>query len=590
MKKSYRKIRQYMSTRSLEIKLLVLVFLLFLAICAIILFVTTLSFRSSLMNKSQQLVDQQIATVATNISSSLEDYTEMMRILVLDDNIQEYLELAMDNQTQTSVTNAVYNSLTIVCNTKQNIDYIAIIPIDGQSYLYSGDSLIASDFLQWALEDYENASQQETGSMRYTMTYSEITDDYSFNLYYPIYHPSVLGKQLGLLCLRLDNSMLTQFYELPNSAVSLEVSMVDMDGTILSDTQNSIGTTFAHVDDIVGESGSFVSNNNIYIYRMMDEWDFYIIGTVSLADLLNETMYTLMLLSLLILLVLCVAVVLAKRGIHGLYQPLVDVRESMKRVSDGDFSVRVETKDIGEDIQQMAESFNVMVVQVEELMEKVKEEQHQIERIEFNALQSQIKPHFLYNTLECIHWQALADGNQEISTLVKALANYYRICLSNGQDIIPLSQELAHINNYLIIQNQRYGNIIDIDTQVPKLLHRVMLPNMTLQPLVENSIYHGIKVKNGQSGMIRITAQLDGTRAIISVMDSGSGVSQQQIDDINSSISIFDESFGYGVRNVHKRIEILFGKGYGLWYRKNETGGITVDISVPFDMDAQKEF
>lgn len=589
MKKSYQKIRQYMNTRSLEIKLLVLVFLLFLAICAIILFVTTLSFRSTLMNKSQQLVDQQIATVATNISSSLDDYTEMMRILVLDDNIQEYLELAMDNQSQTAVTNAVYNSLTIVCNTKQNIDYIAIIPIDEQSYLYSGDSLIASDFLQWALEDYENASQQESGSMRYSMTYSE-TGDYSFNLYYPIYHPSVLGKQLGILCLRLDNSMLTQFYEMPNSSLGLEISMTDLEGTVLSDTQNLIGTSFAHMDEIVDVAGSFLTSDSLYVYREMDEWDFYLVGTVSLNQLLSETVYTLLFLSGLIALILCLAVVLAKRGIHGLYQPLVDVRESMKRVSDGDFSVRVETKDIGEDIQQMAESFNVMVVQVEELMEKVKEEQHQIERIEFNALQSQIKPHFLYNTLECIHWQALADGNQEISTLVKALANYYRICLSNGQDIIPLSQELAHINNYLIIQNQRYGNIIDMETQVPKLLHRVMLPNMTLQPLVENSIYHGIKVKNGQSGMIRITAQLDGTRAIISVMDSGSGVSQQQIDDINSSISIFDEAFGYGVRNVHKRIEILFGKGYGLWYRKNETGGITVDISVPFDMDSQKEF
>ena len=109
---------------------------------------------------------------------------------------------------------------------------------------------------------------------------------------------------------------------------------------------------------------------------------------------------------------------------------------------------------------------------------------------------------------------------------------------------------------------------------------------MTLQPLIENSIYHGIKIKNGQCGTVCISARKDGECVVISVSDSGSGVSQEQIDEINNSISEFDESFGYGVRNVHKRIEILFGKGYGLYYTKNHTGGITVDIRLP---DCSKE-
>ena len=107
------------------------------------------------------------------------------------------------------------------------------------------------------------------------------------------------------------------------------------------------------------------------------------------------------------------------------------------------------------------------------LMDQVKMEQHQIEQIRFNSLQSQIQPHFLYNTLECIHWQAMADGNKEISTLVMALAKYYRICLSKGHDVIPLELEIEHMKNYLIIQNMRYDNIIGSEIQIEETVKKL---------------------------------------------------------------------------------------------------------------------
>ena len=133
----------------------------------------------------------------------------------------------------------------------------------------------------------------------------------------------------------------------------------------------------------------------------------------------------------------------------------------------------------------------IMMDDINQLMIKNREEQHQLDQIRFNSLQSQIQPHFLYNTLDCIHWQASADGNKEVSDLIVALAAYYRICLSNGKDIIPLSVELEQIRYYLIIQNKRYGDIIHYENKVDEKYLGVLLPKLTLQPLVENSIYHG---------------------------------------------------------------------------------------------------
>ena len=151
-----------------------------------------------------------------------------------------------------------------------------------------------------------------------------------------------------------------------------------------------------------------------------------------------------------------------------------------------------------------------MMNRIDLLLEQVKLEQHQMEQIRFHALQSQIKPHFLYNTLDCIHWQAVSDGNKEISVMVKAMAQYYRICLSKGKEIIPLKLEMEHIRSYLIIQNMRYDNIVELEDLITEEYYEIMIPKMTLQPLIENAIYHGIQAKEGGKGRILLSIRREG--------------------------------------------------------------------------------
>ena len=222
-----------------------------------------------------------------------------------------------------------------------------------------------------------------------------------------------------------------------------------------------------------------------------------------------------------------------------------------------------------------------MVDSIKRLIDQVYVLQIKEQEAEFTALQSQINPHFLYNTLECIHWQALADGSKNASNMVKALARFYRVSLSSGKLLISIDEEGKLINNYLIIQNMRYSDIVKLNVNIHKEYYDVLIPKMTLQPLVENSIYHGIKIKNGLKGEIYLSAIADENKIIVSLSDTGVGMNQEEIDTINNSISIFDESSGYGLRNVNKRIEMAFGREYGLFYRKNEKGQTTVDISLP---------
>ena len=272
------------------------------------------------------------------------------------------------------------------------------------------------------------------------------------------------------------------------------------------------------------------------------------------------------------------------RLIRQFYRPINTVVNTMGAVEEGRLDVRIDSKSLQEsdpDSRKLADGFNSMMDEINLLMKQVKEEQHQMEQIRINALQSQIKPHFLYNALECIHWQAVADGNRKISVLVKALAQYYRICLSRGKEIIPLKLELEHVKAYMTIQQMRYGDIIEMELHIPEELDTLKIPKMTLQPLVENSIYHGIRVKEGKKGKVEITAMKDGEDALIIVSDSGTGMESREIEEMNRSISVHDDSFGYGVRNVNKRIELMFGKPYGLKFTANENGGVTVVIRLP---------
>ena len=167
--------------------------------------------------------------------------------------------------------------------------------------------------------------------------------------------------------------------------------------------------------------------------------------------------------------------------------------------------------------------------------------------------------------------------------MVKAMSQYYRICLSKGKEMIALRQELEHIRSYLVIQNMRYDNIVELEDYIPEELYEVRIPKMTLQPLIENAIYHGIQPKEDGKGKVILKIRKDNADVYLSVCDSGTGMSQKEIDEMNQSVRCYDESFGYGVQNVNRRIELMFGTEYGLRFFRNEHGGVTVEIHLPLE-------
>lgn len=466
-----------------------------------------------------------------------------------------------------------------------HIDYIGLIKYSKQQVVYVGETWTNSDFKERILDYYSDENNTQFESLRVSINENIFRNNqYVLNFFQPVYDRYELNKELGFIVIGVKEETLQKFYNDYESDLSFNLCLVNRAGKIISDKNHAlIGKEYEYINYLTKENGNVIVDNNMIVYDYIEGYDFYIVGNIETDELFTDSRKTMTNIIVVIIIITFLSGIVSCYLINQLYYPINDIVENMSKVSQGKLDVVMENKYSGEDFIKMTNGFNSMINEINVLLNKVKEEQNQINKIELNALQSQIKPHFLYNTLECIHWKALADGNKEVSDMVKALANYYRICLSRGKDIIPLHKEIEHIKNYLIIQNMRYSHIVESGFVIEEECMNVMIPKMTLQPLVENSIYHGMRIKENYTGRIEIKAEAKENYALISVEDTGVGMDENEINILNNSLNSFDKENGYGVKNVNKRIAIIFGREYGLHYLKNSYGGITVEIKLPLE-------
>lgn len=537
--------------------------------------------------QSADTIESQMGILSSNYAETLEQYWNFSVALIINDAIQEYCSVPA-NSLPASVAADVNTELTNMLNIQSNLNFSAVIRDEDGQYYYKGNtSMTDSQFEAGYKEDYEKSILMR-GESGMRMSYNDAyyrSGVYTLTLYYPVYSTTNMVNKMGTLVMNINDSFMESILTDHQREPGNEMFLADTRGHIVADNETDrLKTAVSYAGQISGDRGEFWNGGKLVQYQRIGNWNYYLVNEITLTGLVQGSFGILGILLVFIGLLTLAVIWVIGRLIRQFYRPINTVVNTMGAVEEGSLDVRVDSESIKKsdpDSRKLAEGFNSMMDEINLLMKQVKEEQHQMEQIRFNALQSQIKPHFLYNALECIHWQAVADGNRKISILVKALAQYYRICLSKGKEIIPLELELEHVKAYMTIQQMRYGDIIEMELHVPEELRTLEIPKMTLQPLVENSIYHGIRVKEGKKGKVDITAGKEGKDALIVVSDSGTGMDGREIEEMNRSISVHDDRFGYGVRNVNKRIELMFGQPYGLRFTANENGGVTVVIRLP---------
>lgn len=262
--------------------------------------------------------------------------------------------------------------------------------------------------------------------------------------------------------------------------------------------------------------------------------------------------------------------------------PIRKLSEVTDQVAKGDLTVRSDVRS-GAEVSVLNDSLNTMIDKINELLEQVKTEQGRLRKAEFELLQSQINPHFLYNTLDTIVWLAEAGEQKKVVDMVGSLSDFFRTSLNQGKDMVSVKEELQHSRSYLEIQQVRYQDILQYEIQVPEPLFCYLIPKITIQPLVENALYHGIKNKRG-IGKIMITGKREKDYFVLIVEDNGAGMSRERLEAVRKGMNQKSQTEKdiYALYNVNERIRLNFGQKYGLSIDSVLGEGTTVQVMLPF--------
>ncbi len=274
---------------------------------------------------------------------------------------------------------------------------------------------------------------------------------------------------------------------------------------------------------------------------------------------------------------------------RSIAQPIFRLMSYMRRAETGNLRPG-RWSDRADEIGMLGNSYNRMLAQIRELISLNELRERQKRDAEMRSLQEHIKPHFLYNTLDTIHWMARKEGAEDVSGMVGALSRLFRIGLSKGQDYIPLHSEIEHMTSYLQIQQTRYRDRLQYTLNIPEEMRDLFVLKLLLQPLIENAIYHGIKGRRGP-GHIRVEAKVEHNRLLLTVQDNGAGMSNERLAEmqhlLEAPLASLEASSpqmtgkSYGMLNVQARLRLSFGDEYGIVLESEEGQGTSVTIIHP---------
>ena len=327
------------------------------------------------------------------------------------------------------------------------------------------------------------------------------------------------------------------------------------------------------------EDGDYADDTVIYCLASVEGSDWRAVGVSYVDELVNRNVNDMIRLScLLAVVVLGAALLTSWLLFRFLGRPLRGLASAMESFeSDADHFAY---KPVGgtREVQELSDSFEHMVLRIQELMTTVREEEINLRKTELKALQAQINPHFLYNTLDSIACMCEQGRNADAVRMVHALARLFRISISRGHELIPIAKEIEHAESYLQIQMYRYKNQFTYDFDVDPDCLGYYCNKITLQPIIENSINHGLDLMVDE-GRIDVLVRQDGDDIVFSVRDNGVGMSEEQIEAIMQHGPT--DRTGIGIKNVNDRLKIYFGKSYGLHITSEPDVGTCVEIRMP---------
>ena len=566
-------------------------------ILSAVVIVTGVSMRftnTSIFENSSEYTHTIIQQMNQNIDSYI-DYMENIAYLISsNEDVQDYL---FDEEIDNEGRYRILNQFETILDSRSDIRNVGIISKSGRMLINDGSKSVNQDLDLNTQEWYVNALEKPNGPILTSSHVQHIISGerpWVITLSRGIRDRSGSGEKEGVFFIDLNYSAISGLCDQSTVGTKGYAFILDAKGNIVYHPQqqqlyNELQTENINLimdtdkDTVLTGTGK---DGKLYSISRSGKTGWTVVDCTNVRELLSKSRQAQSVYVLTAIVLVIIALLFSRFMARSITLPIQKLRDSMKKVQKGDFSVSDVVVDSRNEIGSLTKSFDVMTHKIQELMEQNVHEQEEKRKSELKALQSQINPHFLYNTLDSIIWMAEGKKNEEVVLMTASLARLLRQSISNEDEVVPIANEVEYARGYLTIQKMRYKDKLEFQIDVdPSILH-IPLIKLVLQPIIENAIYHGLKYKESK-GLLIVKGFMKDGNAVLQIIDDGVGMDEETLAHIYDRHKVNYHSNGVGVYNVQKRLKLYYGDDYGITYESEKGKGTTATITIPGRQEGQ---
>lgn len=597
--KKYKHPRLTTCFHSLRVQL-ILVFTLISVIVITMSYYIGYAYSINILKKyNEKYMLDQFSQSAYNIQNVMAEVDRLSMLFVLDGNVQDFLQQNYGS-TKFEVVQNQKNILNLITKYIENYSYLDSVylltdnggklgcsetrSVTGQNG--KNDAVYRSDLFVQAKAENPRFFWGGGNTTLFFNPDSDSNEDKHLITAAKLVKPNYEPNLSATLVVNIDESYLQSLYSSMDFSNQFTY-IIDSKGKIISsENTEKIGTSSSTITraNLKSDYGSITTQNGLQVvYYKIGSTGWYLVCEIPLSSFnkdvfgLQKNMVTLFCASILIIFV--ITYLLLKKVIN----PLYFLAEKMSEIGDGNLGITI-PKIPKNELGIVIKRFNEMSLNIKELITKNKEMQEEKRRLEVESLQTQINPHFIYNTLNMIRWMGAMINAPNIVNSVIALGNLLRPTFNSADPTCSIGAEIEYLRNYLKIVNLRFGDMISFSLKIPEELKSCQIPRFILQPIIENVVSHAVGGKNHAD--IGLTIQDEGSDLTILISDNGVGIPRRELDEINHRLDCaaagpFPKNSGIGLFNVARRIYLNFGKNYGLHIESTEGVGTRVTVRIP---------
>lgn len=549
---------------------------------------------TSIFENSSEYTHTIIQQMNQNIDSYI-DYMENIAYLISsNEDVQDYL---FDEKIDNEGRYRILNQLQTILDSRSDIRNVGIISKNGRMLINDGSKSVNQDLDLNMQEWYATALEKPNGPILTSSHVQHIISGerpWVITLSRGIRDRSGSGEKEGVFFIDLNYSAISELCDQSTVGTKGYAFILDAKGNIVYHPQqqqlyNELQTENISLIMDTDEDTVLTGTGNdgkLYSISRSEKTGWTVVDCTNVKELLSKSRQAQSVYVLTAIILVIVALLFSRFMARSITLPIQKLRDSMKKVQEGDFSVSDVVVDSKNEIGSLTKSFDVMTHRIHELMEQNVHEQEEKRKSELKALQSQINPHFLYNTLDSIIWMAEGKKNEEVVLMTASLARLLRQSISNEDEVVPIANEVEYARGYLTIQKMRYKDKLEFQIEVDSSILYIPLIKLVLQPIIENAIYHGLKYKESK-GLLIVKGFMKDGNAVLQVIDDGVGMDEETLAHIYDKHKVNYHSNGVGVYNVQKRLKLYYGEDYGITYTSELGKGTTATITIPGRQEGQ---